>query len=69
MPSLTTTIAAYPKPDFVPIPDRFRARLAAALAPIDGPRLIAALDCGLGLLGCELARRKLRNRYAAARRL
>ncbi len=25
MPLLTTTIGAYPKPDFVPIPDWFRA--------------------------------------------
>ena len=26
MPLLTTTIGAYPKPDFVPIPDWFRAK-------------------------------------------
>ena len=36
-------------------------RLVAALAQIDAERLIAAPDCGLGLLGRELAIAKLQN--------
>ena len=36
-------------------------RLVAALAHIDAERLIAAPDCGLGLLGRELAIAKLQN--------
>ena len=35
--------------------------LVAALARIDSERLIAAPDCGLGLLGRELAIAKLQN--------
>ena len=35
--------------------------LVAALAHIDAERLIAAPDCGLGLLGRELAIAKLQN--------
>ena len=42
-------------------------RLAAALAHVDAHRLIAAPDCGLGLLGRDLARRKLTNLCHAAR--
>ena len=42
-------------------------RLAAALGHIDAHRLVAAPDCGLGLLGRDLARRKLANLCRAAR--
>ena len=42
-------------------------RLGAALDHIDAHRLIAAPDCGLALLGRELARRKLANLCEAAR--
>ena len=49
--------------------DEIRARLAAALGHIDGDRLIAAPDCGLGMLGRELALAKLRNLVAAAHML
>ena len=49
--------------------DEIRARLAAALEHIDGERLIAAPDCGLGMLGRELALAKLRNLAAAAHML
>ena len=41
-------------------------RLNAALEHIDQERLIAAPDCGLGLLGRELAIAKLRNMCKAA---
>jgi len=47
--------------------EEIAARLTAALDHIDAERLIAAPDCGLGLLGRELARAKLRNLCAAAR--
>jgi len=40
-----------------------------ALNHIDAKRLIAAPDCGLGLLGRELAMAKLRNMCSAARSL
>ena len=43
-----------------------RNRLRDALAHIDPHRLIAAPDCGLGLLGRDLARRKLTNLCRAA---
>ncbi len=46
-----------------------RARLQAALEHLGPERLIAAPDCGLGLLGRELALRKLRNLCAAAHSL
>jgi len=46
--------------------EEIRARLAAALAHIDAARLIAAPDCGLGLLGRDLALAKLRNLGEAA---
>ena len=43
-----------------------RERLRDALAYIDPLRLIAAPDCGLGLLGRDLARKKLTNLCRAA---
>ena len=47
--------------------DEVRTRLAEALEHIDAKRLIAAPDCGLGLLGRELTLAKLRILCAAAR--
>ncbi len=47
--------------------DEIRARLIAALEHIDVDRLVAAPDCGLGLLGWELAHKKLVNLCQAAR--
>jgi len=49
--------------------EEIRARLAAALDHIDAERLIAAPDCGLGLLGRELALEKLNNLCRAAQGL
>ena len=49
--------------------DEIRDRLTQALEHIDNDRLIAAPDCGLGLLGRELALAKLRNLAAAAHSL
>ena len=46
--------------------EEIQSRLAAALDHIDAERLIAAPDCGLGLLGRDLARTKLANLCAAA---
>jgi 5-methyltetrahydropteroyltriglutamate--homocysteine methyltransferase len=46
-----------------------RARLAAALDHIDRHRLVAAPDCGLGFLGRDLTRQKLRVLSEAARSL
>ena len=46
--------------------DMIRQRLSAALEHIDAERLIAAPDCGLGLLGRELAMMKLSNMCEAA---
>ena len=46
--------------------EEIRARLTAALNHIDKSRLVAAPDCGLGLLSRESARAKLRNLSAAA---
>lgn len=46
--------------------DEIRARLEQALEHIAPERLIAAPDCGLGLLGRELAMNKLRNLCTAA---
>jgi 5-methyltetrahydropteroyltriglutamate--homocysteine methyltransferase len=40
-----------------------------ALNHIDSERLIAAPDCGLGLLGRDLAMAKLKNMCAAAHSL
>ncbi len=47
--------------------DEIRQRLQAALNHIDRDRLIAAPDCGLGLLGRELAVAKMRNLSDAAK--
>ena len=44
-------------------------RLKTALDHIDSDRLIAAPDCGLGLLGRELTRAKLKNMCEAARQI
>jgi methionine synthase II (cobalamin-independent) len=46
--------------------EEIRARLTQVLAHIDAARLIAAPDCGLGLLGRDLALKKLRNLSGAA---
>ncbi len=47
--------------------DEIAGRLAGALEHIDRDRLVAAPDCGLGLLGRDLARAKLKNLCDAAR--
>ena len=47
--------------------DEIRARLETVLNYIDRDRLVAAPDCGLGLLTAELARAKLKNLCRAAR--
>jgi 5-methyltetrahydropteroyltriglutamate--homocysteine methyltransferase len=44
-------------------------RLRAALSHIDGPRLMAAPDCGLAMLPRDLARQKLANLCTAAHAL
>lgn len=49
--------------------EEIRERLSAALNHIDKERLVAAPDCGLGLLGRNLARQKLHNLCAAAKSL
>ena len=49
--------------------EEIRARLCDALNHIDKARLVAAPDCGLGLLGRDLAREKMRNLSAAAKRI
>lgn len=49
--------------------EEVRERLREALEHIDRERLIAAPDCGLGLLGRDLARRKLQVLTAAAHSL
>ncbi len=49
--------------------EEIRARLTAALDHIDAARLIAAPDCGLGLLGRELSLEKLKNLCVAAQGL
>ncbi len=49
--------------------DEIRDRLAQALGHIDADRLIAAPDCGLGLLGRKRALAKLRNLATAAHTL
>lgn len=46
--------------------EEISARLTEALNHIDSDRLIAAPDCGLGLLGRKLARSKLKNMCEAA---
>lgn len=49
--------------------DEIRERLLMALNHIDADRLIAAPDCGLGLLGRELAMAKMKNLSTAAHSL
>jgi len=49
--------------------DAIEARLRAAMGHIDSDRLIAAPDCGLGMLGRERARQKLTNMCEAVRRI
>ena len=49
--------------------EEIRSRLNQALDHIDAARLMAAPDCGLGLLGRELAVEKLRNLCEAAHSL
>jgi 5-methyltetrahydropteroyltriglutamate--homocysteine methyltransferase len=49
--------------------DEVRDRLRAALEHIDPQRLLAAPDCGLGLLGRDLAQAKLKVLAAAAHSL
>jgi len=46
--------------------DEIRDRLRQALDHIDADRLMAAPDCGLGLLGRDLAKAKLKNLCTAA---
>ncbi len=46
--------------------EEIRDRPTSALAHIDADRLIAAPDCGLGLLGRDLSLKKLRNLGEAA---
>lgn len=47
--------------------EEIASRLRAALGHIDRERLIAAPDCGLAILGRDLARQKLANLCEAAR--
>ena len=47
--------------------EEIRARLREALTHIEAERLMVAPDCGLGLLGRELALSKLRNMCQASR--
>ncbi len=49
--------------------DEVESRLRAALAHIDQDRLLAAPDCGLGLLGRDLARAKMAVLATAAARM
>jgi len=49
--------------------DEIRHRLSLALNHIEADRLIAAPDCGLGLLGRDLAMAKMRNLSEAAHSL
>ena len=49
--------------------DEIQSRLLSALNHIDRNRLIAAPDCGLGLLGRDLAVQKLSNLCTAAHSL
>ena len=58
-------VVAIAKSEVEPV-DVIRDRLQAALMHIDAERLIAAPDCGLGLLGRDLARHKLANLCKAA---
>ena len=47
--------------------EEIRARMLEVLEHLPSERLIAAPDCGLGFLGCDLAMQKLRNMCEAAR--
>ena len=47
--------------------EEIRERLSGALQHIDAARLMAAPDCGLGMLPSETVQAKLRNMTAAAR--
>ena len=47
--------------------EEIQARLREALLHIDASRLMAAPDCGLGLLGRDLTLKKLSNMSAASR--
>ena len=49
--------------------DEIEERLRLVLNHIDSDRLIAAPDCGLGLLGRSLALHKLSNLSQAAKRI
>jgi len=63
--SVILGVVAIAKSRVEPI-EEIRDRLSAALAHIDAARLIAAPDCGLGLLGRDLALEKLHNLAEAA---
>ena len=58
-------VVAIAKSEVEPV-EAIRDRLQMALNHIDPERLVAAPDCGLGLLGRDLARRKLANLCEAA---
>jgi len=58
-------VVAIAKSEVEPV-EVIRDRLQAALMHIDPERLVAAPDCGLGLLGRELARQKLNHLCEAA---
>jgi len=62
---LIQQVVAIAKSDTEPI-NMIRQRSIAALENINPERLIAASDCGLDLLGRELAIAKLRNLCEAA---
>ena len=49
--------------------EEIRQRLSDALQHIDADRLVAAPDCGLGIIGRDLSLQKLRNLSAAAHSL
>lgn len=61
-------VIAIAKSEIEPV-ESIRERLQAALEHIDAERLLAAPDCGLGLLGRELAMAKLKNMSQAAHSL
>jgi 5-methyltetrahydropteroyltriglutamate--homocysteine methyltransferase len=61
-------VVAIAKSEIEPVDD-IRERLGQALHHIDADRLIAAPDCGLGLLGRDLAMAKLKNMCSAAHSL
>ncbi len=64
--SVILGVTAVAKSEVEPV-DQIAARLKTALQHIDPERLIAAPDCGLGLLGRKLAVAKLSNLCEAAR--